>query len=157
MNAITEFKGEYRWLSNFWPAQVTLDGWVYPSVEHAYQASKILDPKLRDAIRTCETPTEAKRLGRAVPLRTGWTGLRLTIMRDLVTQKFRNDRYLRLKLIETGDRPLVEGNTWGDIFWGVCNGVGENHLGRILMEVRALLASEESDQTEGFSWEGLGV
>ena len=40
------------------------------------------------------------------------------------------------RLINTGDAILIEGNTWGDTYWGVCDGVGENRLGKLLMEVR---------------------
>lgn len=63
-------------------------------------------------------------------------------MSGLVRQKF-NHRYpeLRTKLLSTGDLEIIEGNHWGDTFWGVCNGTGENHLGRILMQVREDLRS----------------
>ena len=45
-------------------------------------------------------------------------------------------------LVDTGDQPLIEGNTWGDRFWGVCGGTGMNHLGRLLMEVREELQAD---------------
>jgi predicted NAD-dependent protein-ADP-ribosyltransferase YbiA (DUF1768 family) len=56
-------------------------------------------------------------------------------MYNLVKQKFTNNNKLKGQLLATGDAKIVEGNTWGDVFWGVCNGVGENHLGEILMKV----------------------
>ena len=59
----------------------------------------------------------------------------LDVMRDLVVQKF-SDPLLQSLLETTGDEELIEGNHWGDVFWGVCKGVGENHLGKILMKVR---------------------
>ena len=46
---------------------------------------------------------------------------------------------LRTKLADTEDEELIEGNTWNDTYWGVCRGVGENHLGKLLMEVREML------------------
>ncbi len=132
---INRFEGDYCFLSNFWPVEVQLDGEVYPTVEHAYQAAKTLDKIGRDMIRHAVRPRYAKRLGRVVPLRDGWEDIKLEVMRTLVWQKFENPE-LREKLLATGGQPLIEGNTWGDTFWGVCNGVGENHLGLILMNIR---------------------
>lgn len=59
-------------------------------------------------------------------------------MKDLVRQKFQHPE-LKKKLLKTKNATLIEGNTWGDVYWGVCNGVGENNLGKILMETRAKL------------------
>jgi len=132
---ITQFSGEYRFLSNFWPAQVSLDGIQYPTVEHAYQASKTLDEQDREWIQRAQSPAVAKRRGGTVLPRPDWTSVKLQIMRNLVQQKFEHPD-LRSRLMATEDAELVEGNTWGDTFWGVCNGRGSNHLGIILMEVR---------------------
>ena len=52
------------------------------------------------------------------------------------------DEQLADWLLETGDEELVEGNTWSDTTWGVCNGVGENKLGRLLMIVRDMIKDE---------------
>jgi hypothetical protein len=62
-------------------------------------------------------------------------------MESLVKEKFTRDTELGAKLVATGDEELVEGNYWGDTFWGVCRGVGQNHLGKILMKVREELRS----------------
>lgn len=137
---IDSFKGENRFLSNFWPAEVQLDGATYPSVEHAYVAAKTLDPKLREVAQSLPTAGDVKRFGKKLKLRADWDDVKLDVMRDLVRQKFQHAE-LRDKLRATGDQPLVEGNTWGDRFWGVCRGEGENHLGRILMEVRAEMSN----------------
>lgn len=136
INSINSFFGEYRWLSNFWRVHVNLDGFAYPSVEHAYQAAKTLDPIVRERIRTAATPGRAKRGGNNVKLRPHWEQIKIGIMRELLYQKFARYSYLRKQLIDTGDLLLVEGNTWGDTFWGVCDGKGENQLGILLMEVR---------------------
>tara|TARA_Y100000296_G_C5124172_1_gene231960 strand:+ start:697 stop:1053 length:357 start_codon:yes stop_codon:yes gene_type:complete len=111
-------------------------------VEHAYQAYKTYDPVLFEEIRVANTPGRAKRIGRSVDLRRGWNGLRLGVMKDLVEAKFRQNEQARIILLKTGDREIVEGNTWNDTFWGVCNGVGENQLGKILMYVRKMLVDE---------------
>jgi len=133
---ITEFQGEYRFLSNFWPAKVTLDGVVYPTVEHAYQAAKCANRSDRTYILSAATPGEAKRRGRHVALRRDWERVRLEVMEQLLRDKFSTNP-LRHLLIATGDQELVEGNEWGDTFWGKCRGRGSNHLGRLLMLIRS--------------------
>lgn len=137
--AITQFEGPYRFLSNFHPCPVGIgyDGDVYPTVEHAFQASKTLDRAERAHVRSSAYPGQAKLRGRKVTLRPAWENIKLSIMYDLVLCKFVNDVKLQQLLLATGDRELIEGNTWGDKFWGTCDGVGENHLGKILMQVRA--------------------
>lgn len=133
---IDSFQGYYRFLSNFWPAEVCLDGVVYPSVEHAYVAAKTLDLEMREQIRQVQTPGQVKRFGRKLQLRPDWDDVKVSVMKDLVAQKFAEGTDLRKKLDETSPAYLEEGNTWGDRFWGVCKGEGLNHLGKILMEVR---------------------
>lgn len=136
---ITSFRSQYRFLSNFWPAPVLAYGVEYPTVEHAYQACKV-DPANRERIRLCSTPGQAKRLVRTMPKRPKWDDkLKQYYMRTLVKRKF-DDEYLARLLLSTGDEELIEGNTWGDRFWGQCPvGMGLNHLGIILMDVRRSL------------------
>lgn len=132
---IHEFQGFYRWLSNFWKVPVEMDGMIYPSVEHAYQAAKTFDQSARLSIQALYKPGDAKRAGRRVTLRTDWEKVKLDVMLALLRNKFL-DKNLREKLLATGDSMLIEGNTWGDTFWGMCGDSGENHLGRLLMQVR---------------------
>jgi len=138
--AIERFTGEFTFLSNFHPCEIALGGLAYPSVEHAFQAAKTNDPAERDRIRRAPTPGQAKRLGRRATLRPGWERERLQVMRVLVLQKFTRHPELREQLLATRGRELIEGNDWGDRYWGVCGGAGQNQLGHILMEVRAYLA-----------------
>jgi ribA/ribD-fused uncharacterized protein len=137
--AIQGFFGEYRFLSNFWYARVWYDGLEYSSVEHAYQAAKSLDKGDRIVIKNLAKPGEAKRYGGRVPIREDWETVKIDIMSDLVEQKFKLNSKLRAQLLATGNEWLEETNTWGDTFWGVCNGVGQNWLGAILMSVREKL------------------
>jgi ribA/ribD-fused uncharacterized protein len=125
--AIREFSGTYRFLSNFYVERQGL------TVEHWFQASKTLDPLER------KTVLEAKRLGGMVTLRPDWDDVRIQVMSFFVAKKFRGDPELTARLRATGEALLVEGNTWGDTFWGVDleTGKGENHLGVILMAIRA--------------------
>lgn len=136
---IQGFQGEWRFLSNFWAATIVFDGETYPTVEHAFQAAKTLSKQERQWVRSAERPGEARKRGKKVTLRQNWEDHKLTIMEDLVRQKFQ-DPTLRESLLATGDRPLEETNNWGDRFWGICNGQGKNHLGRILMKIRAELS-----------------
>lgn len=133
-----------EFLSNFFPSPVNLDGVTYPTVEHAYQAAKTRNPYERDQIRCCTTPGQAKRMGRTVTLRPDWPQLRLVVMEDLLRQKF-GDVVFKALLINTGDEPIIEGNRWHDNFWGACScancrpKVKLNHLGKLLMKIRAEL------------------
>ena len=126
--AIGRFDGVFAWLSNFWPGPL-------PTVEHLFQACKTLDQEQRRLILQAPTPGQAKRLGRGVALRPDWEAVKVDMMWELVAWKFENPS-LRQRLLDTGLRPLVEGNTWGDRIWGICGGSGQNLLGLILMKVR---------------------
>jgi ribA/ribD-fused uncharacterized protein len=142
MKRITEFQGEHRWLSNFWPCDILLDGLTYPTVEHAYQAAKTDDPKLRDAIRFAGTPGNAKRMGNTIILPADWSERKVEVMAYLLRQKFSAaNPELRDKLMATGNAELIEGNKWGDQFWGVCRGKGQNNLGKLLMSIRKKLVN----------------
>lgn len=138
---IAEFTGEYRFLSNFYPAIVIMDGEPYPSIENAYQAAKTLDPELRKPFREDITAAKAKKMGQKLELRADWEEVKLGIMKELVMDKFGHFG-LQEKLLATGNVTLIEGNNWHDRFFGVCscerckNRGGKNHLGQILMEVR---------------------
>jgi ribA/ribD-fused uncharacterized protein len=136
---VESFRGEWTFLSNFYPSPVYYRTVLYPTVEHAYQAAKTLSLVDRERIRLARTPGEAKRLGRRVKVRPGWALMQVDVMRHLLEQKFTDYPTLRKALLSTGDAPLVEGNAWGDRFWGVCAGQGENHLGRLIMAIRSTL------------------
>lgn len=135
---IRSLSGPWRFLSNFWPSPVILDGHSYRSVEHAYQAAKTIVPEHRTFIRVADGPADAKRRGKTITVREGWADMRLAVMEDLLRQKFATDP-LRKKLKDTGKREIIEGNWWGDYFWGISNGRGENHLGKLLMKIRSEL------------------
>ena len=126
----------YEFLSNFYPAIVCLDGELYRTVEHAYQAAKTLDLEKRKQIQSVIKPGYAKKLGKNVVLRDNWNEMKLTAMKELLIYKF-STYELRIKLLATLSEELVEGNWWGDTYWGVCRGQGQNHLGRLLMEIRS--------------------
>ncbi len=144
---IDSFRGDFSFLSNFYESVIYVEGEKYISVEHAYQALKTLDPWSRRLIREAKTPGEAKKLGKSVKLRSDWEIVKVAIMQDLVKKKFENP-FLQPLLLATGDATLIEGNTWGDCEWGVCRGVGQNFLGKILMEVRKELLEEQDGELD---------
>lgn len=144
MELISSFTGEYRFLSNFYPAPVPYDGQMWRTAEHAFQAMKEHSEVYQDKIRLLATPGEAKRAGQLATLRPGWERDKKLVMLEIVTAKFRYANVLRSLLAATGDATLIEGNTWHDNYWGICqcggNGncapPGLNALGTILEAVR---------------------
>lgn len=136
---ISEFSRNYSWLSNFYRTDVEVEDNVFITVEHAYQSAKVTWHDEWIEITQASTPAEAKRLGRAATsIRHDWDEVKVGVMHTAVAAKFQNPE-LAEKLIATGDALLIEGNDWGDRFWGVYKGRGHNMLGKILMEVRANL------------------
>jgi ribA/ribD-fused uncharacterized protein len=142
MTKISGFFGNYRWLSNFWQCFVEYEGVIYPSSEHAFQAAKTLSKIERIKIANLKTPNDAKKYGKIMPFRSDWELVKISEMGKIVMAKFVQNSILKEKLMNTGVAELIEENTWGDTFWGVCDGVGENNLGKILMLVRAALKVE---------------
>lgn len=135
---IDNFRGKYAFLSNFFDAPVEYEGLLYKNNESAFQSAKTLDINRRKQF--CELdPSMAKRKGRNVPLRNDWENVKDSVMKKVVLDKFTRNIDLKQKLIDTGEAELIEGNTWNDTYWGVCNNRGKNRLGKILMEVRDLI------------------
>lgn len=136
---INSFSGEYRFLSNFFPSPIHWCHAVWPTVEHAYQAGKVTTVDEATAILNAPTPGIAKRLGGRAKLRPDWEELKFHLMLELLLLKFAPGTALADRLVWTRGCELVEGNTWGDTYWGVCRGEGQNNLGRLLMHVRKQL------------------
>jgi ribA/ribD-fused uncharacterized protein len=150
---IWQFSGEHYFLSNFSTSLIDYEGIFYVTVEHAFQAAKTLDPQERKRIAYLRTPGAAKRAGRELDLRRDWEDVKIPIMEGLLRDKF-SDEALRHDLLDTHPAVLIEGNTWGDVFWGATeyelgignlqrwplpNGTllyGQNQLGKLLKRVR---------------------
>ena len=143
---IDSFTGRWNFLSNFFPVEIEHQGIKYPSIEHYYVAMKIkndqqIDGKYigyidcRELISKIKNPGEAKRFGRTLKIRKDWDDVKLDVMLWGVREKFKKEE-LKEMLLSTRDQELVESNWWNDKYWGVCKGVGENNLGKILMQVR---------------------
>lgn len=135
MKVIDSFSGKYSFLSNFFVGQrFKYEDLYYDSAEAAFQASKCLDERNREKF-TRMNPSRAKSIGRIVRLRPDWECIKDDVMKKVLLCKF-SSKSMASRLINTGDAILIEGNTWEDTYWGVCDGVGENRLGKLLMEVR---------------------
>lgn len=143
------FRGQHGFLSNFYPAPITVGGLYFPTSEHVYQAYKTNDPQEREFVREAGTPGESKRRGKKITIRKDWNDVKLEMMRAILVHKFTQNLELAERLLATEDAELVESNTWGDRFWGVCEGKGENHLGKLLMEVRQQLREAREVSANG--------
>ncbi len=135
--------GKFKF-SNFQPSPVVIDGVVWLTVEHFYQAMKTLDPKEQKKIRTLVLPGQAKRAGRKVTMRSDWEAVKEQVMMQGLRAKFALPDFKR-SLLSTGDEEIVERNTWHDNEWGDCicqkckNKAGANKLGKLLMTLRSEL------------------
>ena len=151
---IQSFKGPHAYLSNFYVINIHIADKVNPThmklwrtSEHMYMASKTTNPVVQETIRCMHTPEQAKRYARKVQLRPNWDTYKFGLMLRILTLKFTLNQECHDKLLLTGDDELIEGNYWHDNCWGDCNcskchqTQGQNHLGKLLMQVRNTLRS----------------
>lgn len=162
MDTIRNFRGEYRFLSNFYPCRITYNGYQYTNVEAAFQSEKSAD--LRDCSQfTSLSARVAKQVGRSVKLREDWEQSKVDVMSDLLRVKFLSNPELLAKLLQTGDAQLSEGNNWHDNFWGDCGcercagKPGKNTLGRLLMELRGSIHSGQSPDNISKVFRYMGI
>lgn len=127
--------------SNFQMTPILIDGIIWPSVEHYYQAMKSDDPKEQARIRKIDTPNKAKREGRKLKMRSDWEFIKEDIMLKALREKFKQPNH-KQSLLATKDEEIVEWNTWHDNIWGDCTcqkcryKMGQNRLGKLLMKLR---------------------
>jgi len=136
-DVIKGFFGEYRWLSNFHIVDIYYDGVIYPSTEHAYQAAKSSNINTRKEFLKLSCK-EAQLKGQTIKIVDNWIDIKYSVMFNVILYKFKHNDDLKKMLVDTGDKYLEETNHWGDTYYGVCNGEGQNKLGKILMEVREM-------------------
>ena len=136
-------RNNFAFLSNYYPCTVEYEGLVYNSSEAAFQAQKVIDKnKKKDFCNI--PPNEAKRLGRRIHLRKDWESVKDQIMYEIVKAKFSQNKDFKDLLLQVKE-PIVEDNTWGDTYWGVCNGIGQNKLGKILERIKKELELKKSE------------
>ena len=141
---IMQFRGRYYFLSNFYPHKFVYGDVEYYNSEAAFQAQKCINEAEKLALSNMESPMEAKKYGKTVALREDWEEVKNDIMYSVLMAKFSSDEELKRKLLRTGEEELVEGNTWGDSYWGydLEKNEGKNILGKILMLVRKDLSEK---------------
>jgi len=130
------FKGNYYYLSNMckFDTPIVIDGITYKTAENYYQSMKTLSNSERVYIASIN-PAEAKKHTRTIKIRDDWDKVKLDVMTKIIDIKF-NIPIFRYLLLSTKEIEIVEDNYWHDTYWGVCEGIGENHLGKILMDKR---------------------
>ena len=167
---IDSFRYKYMCFSNFSSHEVTYKGITYKNSEAAFQAQKFKDENVKRLFKSLD-PSKAKALGRAkiiflnpegeyyknkLPsgigqrsnefikhtMKSDWDKIRVEEMYQIVKNKYEQNQDIKEVLLSTGERELIEGNTWGDKFWGKVAGVGSNFLGRILMQIRYELRNQ---------------
>lgn len=139
-SVIRSFTGDYEFLSNSYRCITVYKGEKYNSVEHAFNAAKFNDKDIRAIIQRQISPLEAREIANGKyqdQIREDWDEVKLSIMKELVRQKFQ-EKELREKLLKTGSKEIRNGNWLHETFWGIdiYQKRGENHLGKILMEIR---------------------
>lgn len=134
------FFREYRWLSNFHLCEVEYGGIIYPSTENAYQAQKTNDHNLQLEFAEL-TPSQSKIRSHQMVIPDDWELTKMGIMNDLLRLKFAIPE-LRDMLLATDNKHIEETNYWNDSWWGVCEGVGKNVLGKLIMNIRSELRGE---------------
>jgi ribA/ribD-fused uncharacterized protein len=137
----------YGVFSNLYPSQVRFEGKVYPTAEHAYQAGKARKPEVRDWILSAPSPALAAMAAHGLytwDVTPAWAETKFDRMRRVLRAKFEQHPNLRKILLSTGNARLVEVGTVNNAvnrLWGEVNGVGQNMLGIMLMELRAELSA----------------
>ncbi|MCB9545269.1 MAG: DUF1768 domain-containing protein [Myxococcales bacterium] len=138
-------------LSNFSRHSIFVGRRVWPTVEHFYQAQKFVGTPHEETIRRCQTPMQAKIRATALAeqhRREDWPGAKEAVMLEGLRAKFGQHPDLAERLLESGDRLLVE-HTRNDAYWGDGgDGSGENRLGHLLMRVRAGLRRTATDEQD---------
>jgi ribA/ribD-fused uncharacterized protein len=131
----------YGCFSNFSRHRVVISGLDWPTSEHFFQASKLVDAADREAVRAAASPMLAAQIGRdrRRPILRDWEARREAVMSEALAAKFRQHPVLREILLSTGDCEFVE-HTTNDAYWGDGgDGRGANRLGALLMIQRSLL------------------
>ena len=132
------YEREYYVFSNFSAFVIMWKGNFCLTSEHAYHTEKFEDEDLKEAIRKTMSAHDSQKLSHEHRdrYRKDWNEVKLGIMKEILREKVRQHPYILKKLIESGDRELIE-DSWRDDFWGWGpNKDGANHLGKLWMEVR---------------------
>jgi len=123
-----------------------LEGLQWPSVEHYFQGMKFSDTALQQKIIEAPHPRDAVKIAKRNFLRKrkDWKKIQRVVMTRGTYIKCRTHPEVTEALLETGNVPIIEASLY-DHYWGCGRDQrGENHYGKILMEIRARLREEAS-------------
>jgi hypothetical protein len=138
------YEQEFYVLSNFSSFKVFHKGWMFQTSEHAYHWEKFVEnPQIQHRIWGAPSAHEAFQIAQQerTKRRPDWDLVKYSIMKDILVSKCLQHSYVRKKLLETGDRELIE-DSWRDDVWGWGpNKDGQNLLGKLWMEIREQLKS----------------
>jgi len=113
------YEHEFYVLSNFSSFAIHWRGELWPTVEHAYHAEKFEDEDIKEKVRNARSAHAALKIAEINKdkYRKDWHDNRLGVMKELLRAKVCQHEYVKRKLLETGERELVE-DSWRDSFWG---------------------------------------
>ncbi len=137
-NQIFFYEHEFYVFSNFSSFQLEWKGEVWMTSEHAYHSEKFEDPEILDQLRHTRSAHDAMKLAYANKdkYRSNWDEIKLKVMKDILRAKVEQHPYVKKKLLESGDKELIE-DSWRDSYWGWGpDKAGENHMGKLWMEIR---------------------
>lgn len=139
---------EFFVFDNFSSFKVRVDGVVYPTVEHAYQASKFLTsaPEVAKEIMECFSAHDAQKIGYANKDKQceNWDEIKLSVMERLLRLKLEQNPYVKKKLLQTGDYTICEDSP-KDSFWGIGQDrKGRNELGKLWMKLREEIKGKQN-------------
>jgi ribA/ribD-fused uncharacterized protein len=137
-DSIYFYEHEYYVFSNFSSFMIEWKGRLWMTSEHVYHSERFDDEKMKETILNTRSAHDAftyaqvnKQLSRS-----DWSDIKVGIMKEILHAKVAQHPYVRKKLLESGERKLVE-DSWRDDFWGWGpNKDGKNMLGKLWMEVR---------------------
>ena len=130
------YEHEYYVFSNFSSFMLEWKGKLWPTSEYAYQAERFEDEgkirNMRSSHEAFKFAQDNKNLQVA-----NWNDIKVGIMKEILKEKVKQHPYVMKKLLESGERELIE-DSWRDDFWGWGpNKDGKNMLGKLWMEVRS--------------------
>jgi len=138
-NQIFFYEQEFYVFSNFSAFKLEWKGFDWMTSEHAYHSEKFGDSEIIDQLKNARSAHEAMQIAQEnkSKRRNDWSEVKLGIMKEILHAKVAQHPYVKKKLLESGDKELIE-NSWRDSFWGWGESKdGANHLGELWMEVRA--------------------
>lgn len=138
------YENEFYSLSNFSSFAIEWKGKLHMTSEHVYHCEKFEDEEMKEKIRNTRSAHDAFKLAQANEdkYRKDWHDVKVSIMKEILLAKVDQHPYVKKKLIDSGDKELIE-DSWRDSFWGWGEDHnGQNHLGKLWMQIRKELKAK---------------